>query len=356
MTTMNLGSEPTARQLLAIIKTQTEIAKLGLDLSAVMTLVAEQSQVITHAAGAVVELAEGDDMVYRAVAGSASGLLGLRLKRKTSLSGLSVATAATLYCEDSESDPRVDRNACRTVGLRSMVVVPLIHHGEAVGVLKVVSPQPCAFGGAEIRILGLMSELIAAAMFHATKYGADQLFRLATTDNLTGLANRALFLDRLRNDLGKAKRDGRCVAVLMIDMDGLKSINDAIGHGAGDAAIKEVATRIVSQCRQTDTVARFGGDEFAAILSPISERNGVTLVARSIATRCDEPFTFDGKPLKISASIGFALHPDDASDPGSLIEKADQCMYQEKRGRKQGERGATSTASTGVSAHDSSMN
>lgn len=334
MSTGNHNGDPTSDQLLAIIKTQTEIAKLGLDLNGVMTLVAEQSQVLTQAAGAVVELAEGEDMVYRATAGSAAGLLGLRLDRKTSLSGLCVATGATLYCDDSECDPRVDRNACRTVGLRSMVVVPLIHHSEAVGALKVMSPQPFAFGDADIRILGLMSELIAAAMFHATRYGTDQLFRLATTDSLTGLANRALFLDRLRNDLGKAARDGRRVAVLMIDMDGLKLINDTVGHRAGDAAIKEIATRISSQCRRTDTVARLGGDEFAVNLSPVSDRDGVALVARSIAKHCDEPFQFEGGLRRIGASIGFALYPDDTHDLGDLIAKADQSMYERKRARK----------------------
>src|SRR5262249_49358422 len=151
---------------------------------------------------------------------------------------------------------RVDREACRKVGLRSMIVVPLIHHGDAVGALKVFSPALAAFGDREIQLLGLMSELIAAAMYHATRFSADELFRQATRDSLTGLANRALLLDRLRHDIAKAKREGRRLGVVMLDMDGLKPINDHHGHRAGDAAIKEMAVRIAAQLRQSDTAAR----------------------------------------------------------------------------------------------------
>src|SRR5262245_44639382 len=145
--------EPASAQLLAVIRTQTEIAKLGLDLNGVMTLVAERALGATGATGAVVELAEGADLVYRAVAGTAAGMLGLRLNRKASLSGLCVESAATLRCDDTETDSRVDREACRKVGLRSMIVVPLIHHGDAVGALKVFSPALAAFGDREIQLL-----------------------------------------------------------------------------------------------------------------------------------------------------------------------------------------------------------
>jgi hypothetical protein len=97
------------RLLLEIIRAQTEIAKLGMDLGAVMAFVAERVQQLTHAGGAIVELAEGDDMVYRAAAGMAKNQLGLRLKREGSMSGLCVAEGAALQCDDSEQDPRVDR-------------------------------------------------------------------------------------------------------------------------------------------------------------------------------------------------------------------------------------------------------
>ncbi|VVU48632.1 GAF domain-containing protein [Burkholderia anthina] len=129
---------PSPATLLRIIATQTEIAKLGLDLGSVMAYVTEQVPHLTGASGAVVEFAEGDDMVYRAASGSAAGMLGLRLRRSGSLSGLCVTRGELLHCTDSETDPRVDRDACRRVGLRSMLVMPLMHADTTVGVLKVM--------------------------------------------------------------------------------------------------------------------------------------------------------------------------------------------------------------------------
>jgi diguanylate cyclase (GGDEF)-like protein len=326
--------EPTSTQLLAIIEIQTEIAKLGLDLGGVMNYVAERAQQITHAQGAVVELVEGEEMVYRAVAGTASGMLGVRLRRETSLSGLCVAQATALRSDDSETDPRVDREACRRVGVRSMVVVPLIHLGSAVGALKVFWATPEGFSAGDITVLGVLSDLIAAAMFHATKFGADELFRQATTDSLTGLANRALFLDRLRNAVVRAKRAGARVGVLVLDMDGLKPINDRYGHRAGDAAIKEFAARIAAAARQSDTVARFGGDEFAVLLSEVTSREQAGMARDRINSRCDGPFLFEGRLLEIGASVGLAVSPDDGNEPESLLEHADQAMYSVKRLRK----------------------
>jgi diguanylate cyclase (GGDEF)-like protein len=329
-----LAPELSPQQLLAIIRTQTEIAKLGLDLPGVMTIVAERSRAITGASGAVVELAEGDEMVYRAVSGVVSDQLGLRLKRSASLSGLCVATASVLRCDDSELDDRVDRQACRKVGLRSMVVVPLIHEGTAVGVLKVFSPVASAFGERDVDVLGTMSELIAAAMFHSVKFGADELFHQATTDSLTGLANRALFFDRLRYSIAKARRESRLLAALMVDMDGLKPINDRHGHRAGDAAIKEIASRLSADIRDSDTVARVGGDEFAMVLSDVDSRSSASMIGKRISKRCAGPFQFEGRSLAIGASVGVAIFPDDGDQPEVLLERADQSMYVAKQAKK----------------------
>lgn len=328
--------EPTPSQLMAVIGVQTEIAGLGLDLNAVMTLVAEKAMVMTEAAGAIVELADGDVMVYRAVAGGAASLLGLRLARATSLSGLSVATAETLRCDDSETDPRVDREACRKVGLRSMVCMPLLHNGAAVGVLKVYSPEANAFSESDVRLLGLMGGLIASAMYNAVRFGKDELFLMATRDPLTGLANRALFLDRLRHGIAKSAREKKRLAVLMIDMDGLKPINDNHGHRAGDAALREVGRRLSVDARQSDTVARLGGDEYAVILSAVEDRAGVESAMARISERCGGPFAFEGTALAIGASIGAAVYPEEGATPDALVERADQEMYAVKRARKAG--------------------
>ncbi len=331
---MSDSKQPSPQQLLTVIQTQTAIAKLGLDLNAVMTLVAEQAQLLTNAKGAVVELAEDGDMVYRAVSGGASHLLGLRLSCQNSLSGLCIAQNQTLYCADSESDSRVDREACRRVGLRSMAVVPLVHCGEAVGVLKIYAAEADAFKEGDLQLLGLMSELIAAAMYHATKYGAQELYKLATQDSLTGLANRALFLDCLRQGIQKAKQNDKVIGILMIDMDGLKPINDQYGHRAGDAALKEIAQRIVSQTRNEDLAARLGGDEFAVILTSIADVDLAAKAMNRIAETCGLPFVFENINLKIGASIGLAIFPEDAQSVEQLMDSADVKMYANKRARK----------------------
>lgn len=320
-------------RLLEVIKTQTEIAKQGLDLGAVMSLVAQRAQLLTGASGAVVELAEGEEMVYRAVSGMAESLLGLRLRRDSSLSGLCVKTGATLQSADTAVDPRVDRAACERVGLRSMVVAPLRHDDKLVGVLKVLSRQPHAFAADDVQILELMTELIAAAIHHATQYEANELFQLATHDPLTGLPNRALFFDRLRHGMASAKRTADRLAVLILDMDGLKPINDNFGHRAGDAAIRQVAARIRGVARQSDTVARLGGDEFGVVLSNVSDRAGAAAHGDRLAASIAAPFAFEDKEIRLGASIGMAVFPEDGDDVEVLIEKADRSMYSEKRGR-----------------------
>lgn len=322
---------PSQEQLMEIIRIQTEIAKLGLDLGNVMQFVAEHTLPLVEADGAVIELAEGEDMVYRAAAGSAAGHLGLRLKRASSLSGHCIAQGKILRCDDSEQDDRVDREACRKVGLRSMLVMPLEHDGTVVGVLKAMSARPAKFDENDAILLGLLSEVIAAAMYFVTKLDADTLFYKATHDALTDLANRALFMDRLRNILNPNDRAYRPASVLMIDMDGLKGINDNYGHRAGDAAICELARRIRQVSRDSDTVARLGGDEFGIILSPCEQPRGTESAIKRLRRLIAEPFRFEEQALPFGASIGAANFPDDSHDIERLLELADQRMYAVKR-------------------------
>jgi diguanylate cyclase (GGDEF)-like protein len=318
-----------------VIQTQTEITKHGFDLGGVMEAVVEQSLVIApEATGACVELAEGEEMVYRAVAGLASQSLGMRLARATSLSGMCVAQAKALRCDDSESDPHVNREACRKVGLRSMICVPLIHSGQAVGALKVMSSSPNAFTQGDVIALELMAELIAAAMFNATKYGLDELYRRATLDHLTKLANRGLFFDRARQELARATKENKRFAVAMIDIDGLKPINDNYGHRLGDAAIVEMANRLKSLSRETDITSRIGGDEFAILFMSTQDFENTTTAVRRITDHCSQYFEYEGIGLAIGVSVGLALFPEDGQDIDTLVDEADKRMYKSKRERK----------------------
>nr|WP_305891286.1 sensor domain-containing diguanylate cyclase [Methylomonas sp. SURF-1] len=312
-----------------VINLQSEIAQLGLDLGGVMALVTQRTLPLLDAEGAAIELAEQGDMVYRACAGIASPHLGLRLKMAQSLSGLAVTSGTTLVCDDAETDDRVDIAACRKVGLRSMLVVPLNHKGTIVGVLKAVSVQTHKFGDIEIGLLQLLSEQVAAAMFFATKYDNDDLFYKATHDELTGLTNRSLFMDRLRSLV--SNRQAQTIGILMIDMDGLKQINDSLGHRVGDVIIREFSNRLAAASRVSDTVSRLGGDEFGVILNPVDSGDGIAAAVQRINSAIAAPFSFENRRYALSASIGSAQFPDDSSEINALLEIADQRMYQVKR-------------------------
>lgn len=324
----------THEQLIQVIHIQTEIAKLGLDLGGVMQYVVEQTLPLIGADGAVIELAEDGDMVYRAASGIAQSQIGLRLRIENSLSGLSVITGETLSCTDSETDPRVDRLACQKIGLRSMIVMPLKHKGVTVGVLKALSKQPSKFTDADMALLGMLSEVVAAAMYFSVKYDSDSLFIKATHDAMTGLANRALFMDRLRNVLARTQREQTGAAVLMIDMDGLKQINDTHGHRIGDAVIIEFSSRLKKATRDTDTTARLGGDEFGIILSPLETSDGIESAVARLDSAINPPFLFEDQQYQLQASIGVASAPRDGIEPDKLLEVADQRMYAIKKSRK----------------------
>lgn len=321
--------------LLEVVKIQTEVVQQGLDLSGVMFLVAHRAQQLSNANGAVVELSEKDEMVYTAASGITERQLGLRIKAEGSLSGLCLKLGYPLICDNVETDDRVDKVACAKVGLNSMIVVPLKHDDMSVGVLKVVSKEINAFEKVDIRLLELMSDLIAAAMFNAAKYESDELFKRATFDALTGVANRALFYDRLRQRCNQAKRTSESFGILSIDMDDFKRINDSFGHRTGDAALKETAIRIQKAVRESDTVARLGGDEFGIILYKVQNYEECTQLITRIMDFVNAPFKFEGFDVKLRISIGFAMFDERISEIEQLMDKADQEMYASKASRRQ---------------------
>jgi diguanylate cyclase (GGDEF)-like protein len=319
--------------LMEIIRLQTEIAQLGLDLSGVVNAVVERIPALTNAEGAIVEYAEGDEMVYRGAGGVARALLGTRVKRESSLSGLCVREDRILRSDDTLIDPRVDRGPCERAGIRSMVIAPLKHDGSAVGAVKLVSTATYAFTARDVRVLELMSDLIAAAMYYAARHETNALYQQATHDSLTGLANRNLFFDRLRHCISSGRRQVEPLGILVVDMDGLKRVNDTYGHRAGDAALREMALRISRIPRRSDLVARLGGDEFGVILGEISDRNHLLNIVGRVSLETDQPFRFEGRILNLTASIGHARYPEDGKDVDGLLEAADRSMYQMKRSR-----------------------
>jgi diguanylate cyclase (GGDEF)-like protein/PAS domain S-box-containing protein len=153
----------------------------------------------------------------------------------------------------------------------------------------------------------------------------------ALHDPLTGLPNRTLFYDRLGQALLGARRERKEVALVMLDLDGFKDVNDAFGHAAGDDLLRQWSARLGSGLRATDTAARIGGDEFAWILPRVAGSPAVERMARRRLRVLLEPFAIDKRSLEIGVSAGIALYPDDGRDADTLMRHADAAMYQAKR-------------------------
>jgi len=149
----------------------------------------------------------------------------------------------------------------------------------------------------------------------------------ATHDALTDLPNRVLFMDRLGREIAHAERDGHLFAVLLLDLDRFKQINDSLGHGAGDQLLEEVARRLSGAVREVDTVARIGGDEFLLLIADTRDQSELAAVAAKIGTALGEPFRVGSAELHTSASIGISVYPADGATGDDLVLRADEAMY-----------------------------
>jgi len=158
----------------------------------------------------------------------------------------------------------------------------------------------------------------------------DRVGRLAHHDLLTDLPNRRLFQDRLNQAIARARRRKAQVALLFLDLDGFKHINDTLGHDTGDLLLKEVANRLVACVRETDTVSRLAGDEFVVLLTDIAEVGDATRVAQRIIEVFSEPHELKDHQLRVTTSIGISFYPLDGQDGTILLEKADAAMYRAK--------------------------
>lgn len=158
----------------------------------------------------------------------------------------------------------------------------------------------------------------------------------ASHDSLTELPNRNLFMDRLRLAVSQARRNGQKFAVLFIDLNDFKVVNDTYGHGIGDQLLQKVAAGLKHCLREGDTLARYGGDEFMALLPSLDDKKDAATVARKLLTSLETPFRFEGCDLRVSigTSIGIALYPEDGDESETLVERADMAMYAVKRKKK----------------------
>ncbi len=163
------------------------------------------------------------------------------------------------------------------------------------------------------------------------KESEERLLYLAHYDQLTGLPNRILFNDRLHQAIAQAQREQRQTAVMFLDLDGFKSVNDTLGHSSGDELLRQVAQRLTACLRAVDTVARFGGDEFTIVITAIEGNEDVMRVARKITQEVARPYEIDGMLASVTTSIGISFYPNDGEIPNQLVQRADNAMYHAKR-------------------------
>jgi diguanylate cyclase (GGDEF)-like protein/PAS domain S-box-containing protein len=207
--------------------------------------------------------------------------------------------------------------------------LPLKDGSDLLGVLLLHPGEGVHYSAADLELLSYVTVQITAAISRKTML--LRLQQLALYDSLTGLANRTLLLDRLQAALQRASRDEQPLALLYLDLDRFKQVNDNFGHPVGDLLLQQTAERIVHAVRQTDTVARFGGDEFVILLEHLHQQDTAAKVAEKIRSALTAPFLLAGRQLQIAPSIGIALFPDHGSDSRQLLLHADGAMYRAKR-------------------------
>jgi diguanylate cyclase (GGDEF)-like protein/PAS domain S-box-containing protein len=166
------------------------------------------------------------------------------------------------------------------------------------------------------------------------KHAEEMVWQQANFDALTGLPNRRHFQDQLQQEVKHARRTGLPLALMFIDLDGFKDVNDTLGHDIGDLLLKLAAERLSSCVRETDTVGRLGGDEFTVLLSELHNVRQVSTRAQHILTRLEQPFQLGDEIAYVSGSIGITLYPQDATSMDELLVNADQAMYAAKHGGK----------------------
>jgi diguanylate cyclase (GGDEF)-like protein/PAS domain S-box-containing protein len=221
------------------------------------------------------------------------------------------------------------RELCTRLGIRSCWSVPIVSaNGGVLGTLALVGASPRAASEADLRLLESVCRLAAVAIDHRELN--DKLAHQAQHDALTGLPNRLLFQDRLGQALAQARRNHQEVAVIYMDLDRFKHINDTLGHSAGDALLCQAAARLDSCVRRSDTLARLGGDEFCVVLAELDDPRDAMRAAKNIVEAMRLPFNVEGRELFVTISLGISLFPDDGEDGETLMVNADVAMYRAK--------------------------
>ncbi len=292
---------------------------------------------VDFAAITLVEEVEGKRVhrIVRAVGAHPGGptgkLEGLEFGDGTGLVASVVRLGSSLPAKDLDlaKTPVFDA-ATRLKGLASLKIVPLRTGQKVLGAVVLGAEKTNAYDAEAVRQLEVVAMQAAESIYRARLF--EQTERLATTDGLTGLLNHRTFQGRLDEHLAQAQRYGKRLSLILCDIDHFKAVNDTYGHPVGDVVLKGVARTLAREARATDLVARYGGEEFAVVM-PETDAAGALAIAERIRERV-AALSFDtGQgPLAVTLSLGVATFPDDGAKKAALVERADACLYEAKRG------------------------
>jgi diguanylate cyclase (GGDEF)-like protein/PAS domain S-box-containing protein len=247
------------------------------------------------------------------------------------LAGRAVRERKPMIANDIENDTRVLlRKQALVRGFRSLVVLPLIVSDSVVGLLALYAESPGFFDEEEMRLLLELAGDISFALEHLEQ--EDKLEYLAYYDSITGLANRTLFLERLEQHLHEAGRVQHQLAVVIVDIDRFRTINDSFGRQVGDALLKQMATRFLEVAGDPGMLARLGADHFAVMIPHVRvEQDLVRMIEASRSRILAEPFLVDGTQLRVATKAGIALFPNDGANAESLLRNAEAALMKAKQ-------------------------
>jgi diguanylate cyclase (GGDEF)-like protein len=352
------------RRTLAALQELADIARKSLDLEVLLKALMTKAVDITEARIASVFLAEPDKKRFCILATygfTPKGEGSTYVSFEHSVAKYVLQSKKPLVVADINTDSRFSRANKKRYGTPSFACIPVLLDDDLIAVVNLAdkgSGKP--FEDDDMHILSVMLNEIHFALENAQihksiklhalnlenrtmelhqeiskrKQVENELMHLAHNDPLTGLSNRALFLDRLRQSLAQAKRWKKMVAVLFLDLDNFKPINDMLGHEQGDVVLQQVAMRLRRTLRDTDIVARHGGDEFTFALQDIHSPDDISKVAQKVLDCLIPPFVLKGREHYVGGSIGISIYPEDGTDAEELVNHADTAMYLAKNDGK----------------------
>jgi diguanylate cyclase (GGDEF)-like protein len=316
---------------------QSEVARFGqlaLEGAEIDGLGQEACRIVTQVLGvdfgAVLKLLTGgEELLLVAGAGFPPEMVGERRLPADyrSQSGYALSTGMATVANDWETETRFTSNLQSDMGMRSSAIILIKAEDKPYGVLGAGSREQHEFTQGDVNFMQAIANVLANAI--ERRQTEERTQHEALHDPLTGLPNRNLFLDRLQHALSVTARRQTAIAVLFLDLDQFKLVNDSLGHAAGDELLAAVAPRIEQALRPGDTVARFGGDEFAVLAEDVGNERGATRIAERIAEELSRPFILREREHFVSASVGISIG-DGTEAPEALIRDADSALYRAK--------------------------